>query len=100
MKEDFKVNYTNIGDVDIKKQIDLGTFALKSLLARMLIGVFVGTNGFVVLLVSYLVWIDSAREPAVRLVDRQVIMTLIGATTVQVGVISVGIFTALFPRNG
>jgi hypothetical protein len=89
----------------MSNHITYGTFELKSQMARRLIFLFIGTNVFVALLVCFLAWLDyhmldlDPKYVDVRLIDRSVIMSLIGATTVQVGIIAIALFGSLFPKD-
>jgi hypothetical protein len=79
--------------------INHGTFVLKADLARRLVSAFVGTNAFVALIVLLLVLVDMRvvdKDPNLKLIDHQVTMTLIGATTVQVGIIAIGLLRRCF----
>ena len=93
-------------NLSIYDQINYNTFELKARLARKLIQIFIGTNLFVACLVAFLAWLDwhminlDPKYAEHRMIDHTVIMTLIGATTVQVGVIALSLFGSLFPRGG
>ncbi len=55
------------------------------------------TNSVVLLVVVLVFGFDQSLAPADRLVTSEVIMTLIGATAVQLGVIMVTIAKSMFP---
>ena len=90
---------------NVTDQISYGTFELKSQLARWLVWIFAGTNLFVAGLVAFLAWLDlqlitvEMGYSKERLINHTVIMALIGATTVQVGIIAVSLFGSLFPKD-
>jgi hypothetical protein len=72
---------------------------------KRILWVFLGANVLALVLLAILVWLDQCNiaakliGPKDRIVTNQVIMTLLGATTVQVGAI-MGIITRyLFPSR-
>jgi hypothetical protein len=91
----------------VDDQIKLGDYELRKWMATRIVWTFVGGNIIAVIVVGALAGLDqfnigySLIAPADRIIDRQVIMTLLGATTVQVGAIAVIIAQYLFPgRSG
>ncbi len=89
-----------IQEADAKNNIELRTEMTKSLL-----NIFVKINGIVLLVVGIAIIIDTtlisqglitANE---RLIDPKVIMTLITATTIQLGSVIFTISNYLFPKN-
>jgi hypothetical protein len=97
--EEQKANLT------VVEHINYGTFELKASMARRLMYLFIGTNVFVALLVCFLAWLDwhminiDQKYVGGRLIDRSVVMSLIGATTIQVGVIAISLFGSLFQKE-
>lgn len=91
---------------NVRDHVTFNTFQLKSVMARRLLLIFIGTNVFTAALVGLLAWIDwqminlDPKNIEFRLIDRTVVMSLIGATTIQVGIIAVSLFGSLFPKNG
>jgi len=100
-----KAEITRSNFVNVADHITYSTFELKAQLAKRLICIFVGTNLFVAALVAFLAWLDYriiSIDPAnsnQRLIDRTVVMALIGATTIQVGIIAVSLFGSLFAKD-
>lgn len=77
---------------------------LRSDVARRILEIFRWANGATLLLIfalatidNWFIWIGIATT---RLVTPGVLMTLIGATVVQVGAAAFAIATSLFPKNG
>jgi hypothetical protein len=77
--------------------------ATRKWMARSFVWTLIGTNGLTLLGLGVLVYLDqrniaqSIIAPADRIVNNQVIITLLGATTVQVGAITAIIARYLFP---
>jgi hypothetical protein len=90
-----------VGSVD--EQIKLGDYELRKWMATRIGWTLVFGNIVTVAVVGVLAGLDqfniahSLIAPADRIIDRQVIMTLLGATVVQVGVIAAIIARYLFP---
>ena len=87
------------------KTLAVGEFILRVGIAISIVSLFVASNLFVLNFIDDLYKSDNAlliagRITATeRIVDNQVLMTLIGATTVQVGIIMVAISAYLFPKS-
>ncbi len=80
-------------------------FRLKKDFALQIMRVFLWANGVVLILIAVSLVADwyflgcGLIEPEERLVSENVLMTLLGATTVQVGAIVVTITNHLFPKK-
>jgi hypothetical protein len=81
--------------------------AMRQWMARFIVWTLITTNGVTLIVLGILVCLDqhniaqSLIAPGDRIITNQVIMTLLGATTVQVGVIAAIIARYLFPsRSG
>ena len=78
---------------------------LRDWMARVVIPAFLWANGVTLGAVALLAVLDEVNiywdliAPDERIIGGQVIMTLLGATTVQVGAIAVAIAGYLFPRR-
>jgi hypothetical protein len=74
-------------------------------MARRIIWVFIGANIVTLLAMAGLVWLDQGNvashsiAPGDRIITSQVLMALLGATTVQVGSIAFIIAQHLFPSR-
>jgi len=85
-------------------QIARGEHEMRRDLARGILKIFVVGNAALWILVVVLVLIDvvtitdGIAKPADRVIDQAVVKTLIGATTVQVGIIMAVIARSLFRR--
>jgi hypothetical protein len=90
-----------VGSVD--EQVKLGDYNLRKWMAIRIVWVFIGGNIVTLVGLGVLVWLDQMNierklvTPGDRIVDRQVIMTLLAATAVQVGAITVIVARYLFP---
>ena len=86
-------------------EIALGDLAIRKNFARDIVILFAVANGFVLLGLGVIFRVDcvqlSAKQilPAQRLVSSQVIMALLGATTVQLGTVVLTIARAIFPGS-
>jgi hypothetical protein len=87
----------------VDEQIKLGDHDLRKWMATSIVWTFISGNIVTLLALGGLVWLDQMNierklvTAGDRIIDRQVIMTLLGATTVQVGAIAVIIARYLFP---
>jgi hypothetical protein len=76
---------------------------LRKHVAYWIIGTFIGANLVTLIALGLLAWLDQNNiaskliAPADRIISNQVFMSLLGATTVQVGAIMVIIARYLFP---
>ena len=90
-----------VGSVD--EQIKLGDYDLRKWMATRIVWAFIGGNIITLVGLGVLVWLDQMNiehklaTPSDRIIDRQVIMTLLAATAVQVGAITVIVARYLFP---
>jgi hypothetical protein len=90
-----------VGSVD--EQIKLGDYDLRKWMATRIVWAFIGGNIITLVGLGVLVWLDQMNiehklaTPGDRIIDRQVIMTLLAATAVQVGAITVIVARYLFP---
>jgi hypothetical protein len=88
----------------VADRLALGEHEMRRELARGITRAFVVGNLAVWLLVAGLAAIDvyllvhGMQKPDERIIDRSVIKTLVGATSVQVGLILVAIAANLFPK--
>jgi hypothetical protein len=89
--------------VSVADHVALQDANLRQSMARGILGTFIGANLVTLAGLSYLAWLDQSNlaskliAPGERIVSGQVIMALLGATTVQVGAIMVIIARYLFP---
>jgi hypothetical protein len=96
-----------IGQVlSVDDEIKRGTAELRRWTATRIVWTFIGGNAVTLIALGALVWLDelNLREklagPEQRVVTEHVIMALLGATTVQIGVIAAIIARYLFPGHG
>lgn len=72
-------------------------------MATRIVFTFIGGNLVSLLAIGLLAWLDQSNldhsliKPADRIIDHQVIMTLLAAATVQIGTIAAIIARYLFP---
>jgi hypothetical protein len=72
-------------------------------MARRVIWAFIGANVVTLIVIGGLAWLDQSNiqakviSPGERIVGQQVILGLLGATTVQIGTIAAIIARYLFP---
>lgn len=89
----------------VTDQIALKDAELRQWMARWMVWLFAIANVMVLAVIAGLVWLDQGNlgakliAPGDRIIGNQVVMTLIGATTVQVGTIAVIIARYLFPSS-
>lgn len=87
-------------------KIALGEHEIRKRFARDIIGLFVATNVFVMIGLGVVFWQDCVQlaahriAPADRIIDGKVVMTLLGAATVQLGAVIYTIARAIFPTTG
>ncbi len=93
--------------LSVDDTIALAELQLRVDTAKSILKLFGIANVFVLVFVVVLMiadWfvlvLDSAAVPGDRLINSNVVMTLLGATTVQVGTIMVSISAYLFPKKG
>ena len=92
-------------DIAVSDKIALGELQMRTDVAKNIMKLFVTTNIFVLglLLLIFSVDIYFTRINLIgagdRIVTENVLMALLGATTVQVGTIMVSISAYLFPRR-
>jgi hypothetical protein len=76
---------------------------LRDWMAKVVIPAFLKANGWTLIAIGVLWFVDEltivfrVTDPGDRIINSQVIMALLGATTVQVGAIAVIIARYLFP---
>ena len=84
-------------------QVALGDLAIRQTFARSVVALFIGSNIFVLTGLGVVFWQDCLQlaahqiGPAQRVIDGRVVMTLLGATTVQLGAVIFTIARAIFP---
>ena len=74
-------------------------FELKKELAQKITALFIYSNSVVLFLLAIVFVVDQWLEPSDRIITTEVIMALVGATTVQLGVIMLTIMKSLFPTK-
>ena len=90
----------------VDDQIKLDEMALRKDTAARIVGMFTTANAFILLATTVVFMFDvhlmafHGLKPEDRLINRDILMALIGATTVQLGVIMVAIARYLFPTRG
>ena len=82
--------------VTVDEHIAISDATLREQMTNKLIRLFVGSNIVVLLLVIVVFVADIIRNTSI--INTNVIMALIGATTVQLGAIMVSISAYLFPK--
>ena len=86
-------------------KIALGEHEIRKRFARDIIGLFVATNVFVMIGLGFVFWQDCVQlaahriAPGDRIIDAKVVMTLLGAATVQLGAVIYTIARAIFPAS-
>jgi hypothetical protein len=89
--------------LSVADQIALGDHEIRRRFAFYIIGLFVGANVFVMIGLGVAFWQDCVQmaakliKPSDRIIDSKVAMTLLGATTVQLGTVIYTITNAIFP---
>jgi hypothetical protein len=89
--------------VSVADQVALRTQDLREWVADKIVPAFLKANGVVLTAVGVLAVLDEINivvnwiAPADRIINAQVIMALLGATTVQIGALAVIIARYLFP---
>ena len=89
----------------VADSIALGDLEIRQRFARTVTWLFIATNLIVLSFVGYLVWQDGVQLLAgkitadTRIVDAKVVMTLLGATTVQLGTVIYTIARSIFPAT-
>jgi hypothetical protein len=92
--------------VSVADQVALRTQDLREWVADTIVPAFLWANGVVLAAVGVLAVVDEVNiavnwiAPADRIISAQVIMVLLGATTVQIGAIAAIIARYLFPSRG
>ncbi len=87
-------------------KVALGDLEIRKRFARDIMWLFVAANAFVFLALGVVFWRDGAQLAAhevhadQRIIDAKVIMSLLGATTVQLGAAIYTITRAIFPLRG
>ena len=93
-------------ELSVKDQIALQDADLRKRIGSPIVWTFIGGNVVTMLGFAGLVYVDQSNmakyliTPDQLIITEKVIMTLIGATTVQIGTIAVIIARYLFPRRG
>ncbi len=91
--------------VAVADQVALGDLAIRTRFARTVMWLFAGANVFVMAGLGLVFWQDcvqlwaGAIKPEDRIIDGKVIMSLLGATTVQLGAVIYTITQAIFPKK-
>lgn len=91
--------------LSVADQIALQDADLRQWMARRVVIVFIIANVATLLVIAGLVWLDQTNiaskltSPNQRIISQEVILGLLGATTVQVGTIAVIIARYLFPSR-
>jgi len=92
--------------MSVADQVKLGELEMRQEAAKKIIDLFKVANIFVLIFLVALVIADwfiiynfEQIDLSARLVDKQVIMALLGATTIQLGAIMVSISRFLFPSK-
>jgi hypothetical protein len=86
--------------------IEESEFVLRKDVAKSIIRLFGIANTVVLVVILVLIGIDTWMvntglvKSTERIIDSKVVMSLVGATTVQMGAILVTIASYLFPKNG
>lgn len=92
-----------LGEAETKKEIALGEHGMKKGLVTRVTTLFFLTNLFVFAVILLLLRIDymtlSTNSNATRVVDKDVLQWLIGATVIQTGMIMAGVAASLFPKT-
>ncbi len=92
-------------DFTVPEQIALRDVAIRERFASTVLWLFVATNAFVLTALGLLYWqdiihLDAGRiAPVDRIIDARVVMTLLGATTVQLGAVIYTMARAIFPST-
>lgn len=88
--------------LSVADQVSLRDADLRDWMAKYVMPVFLGTNLVILTVLGLLIWLDQSNiesnliRPSDRIIGSQVIMALLGATTVQVGAIAALIARYLF----
>ena len=88
--------------LSVADQVSLRDADLRDWMAKYVMPVFLGTNLVTLTVLGLLIWLDQSNiesnliRPSDRIIGSQVIMALLGATTVQVGAIAALIARYLF----
>ncbi len=92
--------------VSVPDKIALGDLEIRQKFARHVMFLFIGANAFVMVGLGFAFWQDCALlwsgkiNPGDRIIDAKVVMSLPGATTVQLGAVIFTITQAIFPKKG
>ncbi|MGH6819210.1 MAG: hypothetical protein ACREC1_10630 [Methylovirgula sp.] len=84
-------------------KVALGDLAIRQAFARNILWLFIAANAFVFVALGVVFWQDCAQvwagriAPGQRIVTDKVMMSLLGATTVQLGAAIYTITRAIFP---
>lgn len=84
-------------------KVALGDLAIRQTFARNIMGLFAVANAFVLAGLGVVFWQDGVHLVAgritasERIIDGQVVMALLGATTIQLGTVIYTITRAIFP---
>lgn len=89
----------------VGEQIALRDLGIRERFAATMLRLFAVTNIFVSIALGLVFWMDHAQlaagliEPADRIIDTRVVITLLGATTVQLGAVIYTMAHAIFPTT-
>jgi len=92
-------------NLTVRERIDLAELQLRSEIARRIIRQFLKVNGYVLAFIAVLFLIDEFNlytktvDASSRIITANVIMAVIGATTVQFGAIAFAVSQWLFPKH-
>ncbi|MEI8395420.1 MAG: hypothetical protein WCF85_11835 [Rhodospirillaceae bacterium] len=87
------IGLNSVADSNVKDQIAMGTFELRKELSQQIIKIFKLSNLFILVMIGLVFFSDclflkwDLIKPENRLVNGQVLMAVIGATTVQLGAV-------------
>jgi len=107
-----ELNLTDVAEVDVEvaksvaDHVAIGELDMRRKAAEKIIDLFKTTNLFVLGFLVFLLigdWViyglSDGKDLSSRLIDKQVVMTLIGAATVQLGTIMISLSRFLFPSK-
>lgn len=94
-----------VKELSVQERIDLAELELRSEIARNIIRQFVRVNLAVLAIIALIFIVDEINTylkliaASERIIDSKIIMTIIGATTVQFGAIAFAVSQWLFPKK-
>ncbi len=90
----------------VAAEVARGDLAIRTRFATDVVALFVATNVFVMVGLGIAFWQDIALlasgriKPTERIIDGKVVISLLGATTVQLGAVIFTLARAVFPAGG